>query len=433
MANLPKDPALDSTLAILKDGYSFIQKRRRRFNSDLFQIRLMLQPTICIGGEEAAEVFYEPERFTRKGALPKPILWSLQDEGSVAVLDAAEHHRRKQMFMSMMNPASIAKLVDLFESAWREALPHWCGDKSIALLDVANGVLCQAVCRWSGLVLNKETLDSRTTELAAMIDGAGTPGPRNWRGLWLRRRTEKWARSVIAQVRRGDLEVAPDTPLSIIAFHEDDQGARLSETIAAVEWLNILRPTVAIGRYIMFAGHALHVHKPDRQRLLDDDNYLTSFVQEVRRYYPFFPFTGGFVRQPFEWRGHKFAKGDRVLLDLYGTNREETIWKNAEQFEAGRFLDAEITPFNLIPQGGGAFDTNHRCAGEWITIELLKKASRLLVGAMSYEVPEQDLSIDLSRMPAQPPEGFVIAQVRPSTQTSAPKAATRRKPATAER
>ncbi|GAA3970258.1 cytochrome P450 [Allohahella marinimesophila] len=414
MSDIPKDSALDSTLAILSDGYEFIQKRRRRYESDIFRIRLMLKPTVCIGGEEAAEVFYKPERFTRKGALPKPILWSLQDEGSVAVLDAAEHHRRKQMFMSMMTPGSIGGLSELFTDAWREAIPGWSGDKPVSLLGSINRVICKAVCTWSGVNLSENELDKRTSELAAMIDGAGTAGPRNWRGLWLRRRTEKWARALIRQVRRGGVEVAPNRPLSIIAFHEDAQGDQLSEEVAAVELLNILRPTVAIGRYVMFAGHALHVHEPDRKRLLEDDDYLTSFVQEVRRYYPFFPFAGGLVREPFKWRSHEFRKGDLVLLDLYGTNRDEAIWKNADQFNAARFLEADITPFNLIPQGGGTFDINHRCAGEWLTIEMLKQAVRMLVGEMAYKVPEQDLAIDLSRMPAQPPEGFLISDVKRS-------------------
>ena len=183
-----------------------------------------------------------------------------------------------------------------------------------------NRVICKAVCTWSGLTLTEEELEKRTTEFAAMIDGAGTAGPRNWKGLWLRRNTEKWGRSVISQVRSGKLIVSPDAPVNIIAFHEDDDGHRMSEKVATVELLNILRPTIAVGRYVMFAGHALHIHAPNRERLLSDPEYLTSFVQEVRRYYPFFPFTGGLVRQPFEWRGHKFSKGDRVLLDLYGTN-----------------------------------------------------------------------------------------------------------------
>jgi fatty-acid peroxygenase len=33
-------------------------------------------------------------------------------------------------------------------------------------------------------------------------------------------------------------------------------------------------------------------------------------VQEVRRFYPFFPFVSGRVLTEFAWRGHRFARGD---------------------------------------------------------------------------------------------------------------------------
>jgi len=37
---------------------------------------------------------------------------------------------------------------------------------------------------------------------------------------------------------------------------------------------------------------------------------------------------------------------------------------------------------------------------------------RLLTTAMQYDVPEQDLRIDLTRLPAIPESGFVISNVR---------------------
>jgi fatty-acid peroxygenase len=44
----------------------------------------------------------------------------------------------------------------------------------------------------------------------------------------------------------------------------------------------------------------------------------------------------------------------------------------------------------------------------------VKRAVRLLTTAMRYEVPEQDLSMDLGRMPAIPKSRFVIRSVNPS-------------------
>jgi fatty-acid peroxygenase len=53
----------------------------------------------------------------------------------------------------------------------------------------------------------------------------------------------------------------------------------------------------------------------------------------------------------------------------------------------------------------------HRCPGEWITIELMKTAVRLLISAMRCTVPAQDLTVDLSRMPAIPASRFLIINV----------------------
>lgn len=66
----------------------------------------------------------------------------------------------------------------------------------------------------------------------------------------------------------------------------------------------------------------------------------------------------------------------------------------------------------LHPQGGGDHNNGHRCPGEWITIKLTERPARLLATAVRYDVPEQDLGIDLSRMPAKPRSRFVISNVR---------------------
>jgi len=67
--------------------------------------------------------------------------------------------------------------------------------------------------------------------------------------------------------------------------------------------------------------------------------------------------------------------------------------------------------FNLIPQGGD-YNINHRCAGEWITLALMKKVVHLLVDSMTYDVLTQDLRIDRSKLSTLPKSRFVITNVR---------------------
>ena len=76
------------------------------------------------------------------------------------------------------------------------------------------------------------------------------------------------------------------------------------------------------------------------------------------------------------------------------------------------FATGTAACFDFVPQGGGDAAQTHRCPGEKIGIALTETALRLLTRDMTYTVPaDQDLSVDLARMPALPASGFVIAEV----------------------
>jgi fatty-acid peroxygenase len=120
------------------------------------------------------------------------------------------------------------------------------------------------------------------------------------------------------------------------------------------------------------------------------------------------------VRDDFEWQGHRFAAGRRVLLDLYGTDHDPRLWDRPDEFRPDRFRGRDIGAFELIPQGGGDLERGHRCPGEWTPIELLKVAVQLLAAELDYSVPEQDLRVPLDDIPALPASGFVVTGLRAS-------------------
>lgn len=416
--NFPQDRRFDNSLPLLSEGYTFIQRRCRHLDSDAFQTRLLLRPVLCASGEDAARLFYSADHFQRKGALPPNTVMSLQDWHSVQLREGDDHAQRKQLFMSFMTPDSIGRLRQLMREEWLREFSERSATEQIVLHDAAQRILCRTACRWVGLEISDEVNAARSREFAAMIEGAGKIGPKNWRGLLLRQRTEKWARQQISDYRSGRLKLAADMPLALLADYEEN-GNTLDEKTAGVELLNLLRPTVAVGRYIVFAALALHTYPRCRQPIANgDEEYLHNFVQEVRRFYPFFPFVGGRAMKDLKWQDEKIPQGSWVLLDLYGTNHDPREWQNPEEFEPERFRDWNGSPFNFIPQGGGEFKNSHRCPGERNTIELIKEATRLLVQQMSYRVPSQDLDIDMSQMPALPASGFIISQVQMPDQQS---------------
>lgn len=413
MPQLPRDPAPDSTLALLSEGYDFIPERRRHLGSDIFETRLMLRRAVCIQGEEAARVFYHPDRFTRRGALPPTTLALLQDRGSVQMLDGEAHRRRKAMFLALLGPEGIRRLVAAAEREWNAAFGRWEGMRRVVVMHEAERVLTRAVCAWAGVPLPEAEAGWRTRQFAAMFDGAGSVGPRNWRGLVHRAGAEAWIGRVVEGVRSGEIAADEGGPVAVIARYRDLDGQPLDTKTAGVEVLNLLRPTVAVSRFVVFAALALHEH-PETRRGLDagGDEYLGWFVQEVRRFYPFFPLIAGRALEPFEWRGHRFAGGDWVMLDLYGTDHDPRSWGDPDAFRPERFRDRDTNAYDLVPQGAGDAGAGHRCPGEAATVALMASAVRLLSTAVRYEVPRQNLHVSLSRMPARPASGFVVTNVR---------------------
>lgn len=404
MTELPRDRTLDATFALLREGYAFIGNRCNQLGSDVFETRLLGQPAVCMRGPEAARAFYE-HPISRTGGLPPPMFTLLQDKGSVAALDGDAHHHRKQLFLGLLAPPEDGAMVEIAESEWELALTRWARADHVVLLPEVSQVFTRVVCRWAGVPLGEPESYERSRELTAMIDGAGSAGLRNLRGQLLRHRTERWVRSLVDRVRRGTLQPAEDSALATVAAFRDPAGHLLTTEEAAVELINMLRPTVAVARYVAFLALALH-HHPEAA-----DAPASSVALEVRRYYPFFPSVGGRVREPFSWRGIDFPAGRRVLLDIYGTNRDRTAWQAPDAFRPHRFDDWAGDPFTLIPQGGGDHAEGHRCPGEWATNDLLAQAHQVLTQRIRYDVPEQDLRVRLSRIPAQPESGLVIRDV----------------------
>jgi fatty-acid peroxygenase len=253
---------------------------------------------------------------------------------------------------------------------------------------------------------------ARAREFKAMVDGAGALGPRNWQGHLMRRRTERWTRRLVRRIRSGEIRVAPGSAAEAICGFRDSRGHLLDVAAAAVELINLLRPTVANARYIVFSAMALHQNPEWQGRLRQSDDDLDEFADEVRRFYPFIPFIGGRVLQAFTWRNHDFKKEEWVLIDLYGTNHDPRIWGDPENFRPDRFHEQSFGPFDLVSHGAGDRRTTHRCPGEWITVEQIKTIARLLVREMRYDVPPQDLRIAPIRIPALPRSHFIMEHVQ---------------------
>jgi fatty-acid peroxygenase len=409
---MPREP-LDGTVALLSAPYEFISRRCERFGTNVFAARIFLRNTICLTGRAAAELFYDTQRFERQGGAPEPVRATLFGKRGIQSLDGEEHLHRKRMFLSLTSGMRALEMRDCAVQACREAARHWVKSRKFALYDEMQPILTRAVCTWAGVPLLPADVRKRSTEITAMFDSAGAKGPRHLWSRLARWRCERWAERVITDIRQGRCAVPARGAAATIAFYRDLEGNTLPPRVAATELLNVLRPTVAIAVYCVLAAHALYMHPLWRERLrAGDDACAESFVQEVRRFYPFFPAVVARVKSPFEWRGYRFPRKWRAMLDLHGINHDPRLWDAPDEFRPQRFATWKPDPFGFVPQGGGYSNTGHRCPGEAITVEVMKGFLAFLISDIEYEVPRQDLRITKTRMPALPKDRFVIENVR---------------------
>lgn len=413
MKTMPIDKGLDNTLVLLKEGYPYILNRRKSFDSDVFETRLLGKKAICMGGEEAAELFYDNDKFKRENAAPNRALKTLFGQGGVQTLDQKPHMHRKELFMSLMSKEGLQVLNDLAKEQWDLAIGKWSEMDEVVLYEEAQEILCRTACIWAGVPVREKEFSRLSKSLGALYESAAEVGPGHWAGRNARNTIEKWMQGLVENVRKGQLKAPEKTAMYQFSWHRDVDGDLLKSEIVAVELLNILRPIVAISVYINFVALAIHDFPNEKKHLQDgDENYAKMFIQEVRRYYPFFPFAAARVKQDFEWRGYHFEKNTLTLLDLYGTNHDSNIWAHPDTFQPERFKDWKESPFNFIPQGGGEFVMGHRCAGEWVTIDMMKISVDYLVNQMDYEVLKQNLSYSMTDMPSMPKDKMVIKHVR---------------------
>jgi fatty-acid peroxygenase len=395
----------DRGVELLADAYHFVGRHADRLGADGFRTRIAGRPITCLRGPDAARFFGEGGRFGRRGAVPGPTRYLLQDDGSVQMLEGEPHRRRKEQFLAVLDEDGQRRLADEFDSAWEWGRQRRAGE-AVDIRAEAVRTLGDAVLSWAGVPRDEDDPAVVTAELESMFEHAGRFGPSNLAAQLRRARTERRARRWIERARAGG--VPGGTPLARVASWTDDAGAPLTVPVAAVELINLLRPTVAVADFAVYAALALAVRPGVRRAIRERPGYASAFVHEVRRHAPFFPLITGTATAGMEWRGHVFQPGDWVLLDLFGTNHDPRLWPDPQRFRPERFLDDGASPMHVVAQGAGTYEADHRCPGEPATEALLERLVRTLAQGGWEPARPPDARIRYRRIPALPRSPLVL-------------------------
>ncbi|WP_420175434.1 cytochrome P450 [Luteococcus sp. OSA5] len=415
----------DRTLDFVTQGYLWTT-RLRAGSSDAqasrrLPIKVLGSQALLVNGEEGVRLFYDQDRIQRSGAMPKVVGGGLFGKGSVHGLDGDQHRVRKAMFIraAMDRPRVDALLADA-QQEWQKIVELWLQGEKLSVYDAAVLVYGRSIVRWAGLQVDDQTLDWIATTQAEIVDGFAVVGP-----AWLRTRKDRetmdeWFTEQVRKARAGEIEVADDSPFRMVLDHVEADGSTMDDHLTGVELQNLIRPTIAVARFAAFAAVALAEHPQWRDRIRAETSergttiegpVATAFAEEVRRHFPFVPLLPATARKDFVFEGQQVRKGQKILLDFYGTNHDEASWERPNTFDPQRFLDdpSHRESDHFIPQGGGTAETGHRCPGEWIAVGQLALTVAELA-QLTMEMPaDQDWS--MTRMPTAPKDGALPTSV----------------------
>jgi len=426
MTSILPAPLRDRTIDFVTRGYRFMDDRRRESTDPRAGERVAFgifgSKALLVRGTDGVRLFYDTSRMKRHGAMPKVISGPLFGTGAIHGLDDEQHRHRKALFVGVaMDPDALQRLREEIRDEWERTIDRWEREGGGEVYRESARVFGRAVIRWAGIEVDEDEANARADDFADIVDGFGVVGPEAIRARLARVRTDRWASRMIREVRVGNRMPPADSALARFAAFTDLDGEPLSEKVAGVELQNVLRPTVAVCRFASFAALALHENprwvERIRRAVRRDGTTISvpeavAFAQEVRRVYPFVPMLPAKARSSFEWKGKKIEKGQRVLIDIAGTDRDPQAWPDPTAFDPLRFLDADgAQREDFVPQGGGDVRTGHRCPGEHIAVGALAITVAELA-MLDAKVPPQDLSFDVSRMPTRPGSGVRYEQVK---------------------
>lgn len=416
MGTIKKDKGLDNTLKVMKQGYLYTANQRQRLGAEnLFETRVLGgKRAIVLNGKDAAELFYDNDKTERSGTLPKRLVNTLFGKGAIHTTTGKKHIDRKALFMSLMTEGNLKHLRELTRNHW------YMNTQKMEQMDQVNIYresivqLTKIGTKWAGVQAPEEKIEEIATDMDIMIDsfkGLGGAFKGYKESVNARKRVEDWLEEQIIETRKGKIFPPEGTALYEFAHWEDYKGNPMDSRLCGIDLMNTFRPLIAINRFVAFGMLAMHEHPISKEKMKSDDDYPYMFTQEVRRFYPFVPFLPGKAKTDIEFKGHKIEKDTMLAIDIYGTMHDQEVFENPDEFYPERFKEWDGSPFDLIPQGGGDYYTNHRCAGEWMTIIIMEETMKYFADRISYDVPEQDLTVDLNSIPGYINSGFIINNV----------------------
>jgi len=418
-------PVIGETLAFLAKPFEFID-RRVTSHGPIFRTHLLGKPTVFLAGGETAGVFADEERCMRDGATPDH-LRELFGGRSLGLLDGAEHATRKRQILAAFVPEALPpylpamqKLVESTFARWSEAetTEGTAELKRLSVAAIARSVLSMG----DGPDLEK-LLESYQI-VTAGLTGLPLPLPGTSYSRALKARGAIF--EVLGRAVAAHRATAHDDGLDRMLAHQDENAVCMTDENAAMELHHVF-----IAGYIVFAELSallVEIHQSNELRAslvaeiearapsgpltirqLASMEVLNRVVQETKRITPVVPIACGKARTTFPLGGYRSEEGTMLFWAPFAHNQDKSVYPNPSLFDPERFSAARAEharhAFAFAPQGMGP-STGHKCPGVDYATMFMQVFVTVLLRDYAHQLPEQDVSLDLARIPPEPRDGL---------------------------
>lgn len=433
-------PVIGETLAFLAKPFEFIENRVAA-HGPIFRTHLLGKPTVILAGGQTAGIFADEQITMRDGSIPDHVR-ELFGGRSLGLLDGAEHATRKRQILAAFVPEALPAYLPAMQSLVEKTIASWAAKgeaieciaelKRLAIAAIATNVVSMGDGPdLESLLENFQLLTAGFTGLPIALPGTAFKKA-------LRARDAIF--EVLGRAVKDHREKSFDDGLGRMLSHEDEQGVTMTDESAVMELHHIF-----IAGYIVFAELSSMLVTLDRRpelaealveevaarapagslsiRQLASMEALNRFVQETKRTTPVVPLAFGRARKTVVVGGFRINEGVMLFWAPFAHHQDAKVYPKPKTFDPERFGPQRAEhgrhPFAFAPQGMGA-PTGHKCPGVDYATLFMQVFATVLLRGYACELAEQDVSLDLARIPPEPRQGLRVTFSKASADSVRP-------------
>lgn len=419
-------PIVGEGLKLGANSFAFMGERTTQHGA-VVRSRLMDKDLAILAGPNTADAFLDENNIRRAGGLP-PHAAALFGSGVVNQIDGDAHKRRKQHLMHALDAVALAGYLPEIRTTIRTRVNAWATAGEVRLQDECIALTLELIYgNFVGIHPDAVALKGYAkgmSDFGRALFGLplalpGTPLARA--RVFVRETRALLAETIQARRANG----TTDGISRLIA--SDVDGEHLADEDVEKEALHLLFAASSLWAWMCFGAQTLAGDTALEARLravavalpadpsgrhLFENADLNAFVHEVKRLGLIIPITAvGVARRDFEVGGYRVPKGWLVLWTTYGSHRSVGVapYSAPESFDIDRYARGEGTErHHFAPQGPGEALASHRCGGVEYSTLVLSQFFVDLLRAPRLRVVPQDLTMDMSRLPASWKEGLRV-------------------------